>query len=153
MVQGVAHTFGDAGASVLYAGATAANNFYNMKDIWTNYGNRRWVSFFYRVASSGVSSGQECDIMDVSGGVVDSDMTVQSQYSTGNGFLGFILEPVNTGGSQKRKLLPDGLAFAGHGLLDSVRLWLGGMSVITRWQFIASPVLTWSQVSGSPFPV
>ena len=149
MVQGVAHTFGDAGSSVLYAGATAANNYYNMKDIWTNYGNQRWVSFFYRLASSGVSNGQECDIMDVSGGVTDSDMTVQSQYATGNG-LGFVIEPTNTGGSQSGSS-----QLMGSLSLDTdywVQFGLAGVN--ERYHTLAvysKSGATWSPVPGSPF--
>lgn len=97
MVQGVTHTFGDAGSSVLFAGATPTNNYYEWIDNFGSQGAPIWVSLFYR-ANTGEVSGNICDVVTVNGGVSTTNLAFQTQYTTALG-LHAILEPFENGSS------------------------------------------------------
>ena len=99
LVQGVAHTFGDAGSSLLATGATTTAT-YQTKDIWDNYGTPMYLSAFYRMASSGATNTTVCDMLSQSGGVTDTQIILQVQYNTtGGAHYGFVMEPAESGSS------------------------------------------------------
>jgi hypothetical protein len=97
MVNGSAHTFGDAATGMTLVGARQATQY-----AWTekvnSQGTPRWLSLFFQLDSAGVSSGQFCDAARLLGGVTDQGMTLQALYTTGNGVY-FFLEPFESGGS------------------------------------------------------
>lgn len=97
LIAGVPHTFGDAATSITLSGAQNATQY-----AWTekvnNPGTPRWLSMFFRMGSSGTSTGQFCDANRLLGGVTDQGMTLQALYTTGNG-LYFFLEPFESGSS------------------------------------------------------
>jgi hypothetical protein len=84
MVQGVTHSFGDAGTSIKIAAASNAT-VYSYHDIMPNTGQPIWFSFFTRIGSAGISSGQECDTAYVTDTATQSQNTLQFWYDTTNG--------------------------------------------------------------------
>src|SRR5258705_112069 len=97
LLQGVAHTFGDAGTSISFTGNASLTEY-----LWAGEpvadGHPMFYSAFVRVGSAGITSGNSCDSMVLSGGVTDNNLTLQITYTAGNGIY-FDLEPFESGQS------------------------------------------------------
>jgi len=119
LVEGVGHSFGDAATSIQFTGAQTASN-YEWDAQILNLGWREYYSTFFRVGSSGITSGQVCDGHSVFGSVGENGFVLQAQYNTGPG-LQFLLE--NIGGTTGSSVQGSGLT------LDTdyfVQMQLGG---------------------------
>lgn len=98
LAQGIGHAFGDAATSIQMSGAQTAN-FYTWAPELASTGAPVWFSSFFRVGSTGTSTGQVCDSFEVeAGGSTENAFFVQALYDTVNG-LEFFLEPAEGGHS------------------------------------------------------
>lgn len=136
-VQGVTHSFGDAGTSITIGAADTTTNW-----IWSGYGVNSgqpyWLSFFYRVGSTGISNGQSCDTVQPTNFATDTAMLFQVNYATGTN-LGFKLEyGAGTSGTS---------SFAWGGALDTdyfIQLHGAGVNERNNQVLIYSKSGTWS---------
>jgi len=86
MVQGVAHTFGDAGSSMLAAGGSGTSNFsLTFADQIGGLGTPHWMSLFFRLASGGATN-QPCDDWYLNGATTEPQMIVQTDFTTGTSY-------------------------------------------------------------------
>lgn len=88
LLQGVGHTFGDAGTSIQFAGSINSGNA-NVTDLlWTGYGTNlgqeEWLGWFARVGSSGLLTATECDELEMDNTVTEATIDLQVVYSTAN---------------------------------------------------------------------
>jgi len=98
MAQGINHTFGDAATSIQMSGAQTAN-YYTWTAELADTGAPAWFSSFFRVGSSGTSSGQSCDSFEMETyGATEDAFFVQALYDTTNG-LQLFMEPAEGGHS------------------------------------------------------
>src|SRR5271157_3502071 len=97
LLQGVSHTFGDAGTSISFTGDSNFTEY-----VWTGKGTAvgqpMWLSSFMRIGSSGLSLNQPCDTYFFGGGVTDANLTLQTYYDSTNGIY-FDVEPYESGSS------------------------------------------------------
>jgi hypothetical protein len=93
MVQGVPHTFGDAGTSINFGSLTAT--FYTAFLKGYLRGHSVYGSYFIRVGSSGAAFNTFCDVARIYGGIPDYMVNMQVQYDATNG-VSFLLEPSQT---------------------------------------------------------
>jgi len=97
LLQGTPHTFGDSGTSIQFSGAQT-----NSEMAWggqaQSTGTPAWLSMFFRIGSSGISTSTLCDINALDASATDPNMTVQPHYDTTN-IISFILEPFDGGSS------------------------------------------------------
>jgi hypothetical protein len=96
LAQGIGHAFGDAATSIQMSGAQTAN-FYTWAPELGSPGAPIWFSSFFRMGSTGTSTGQLCDSFEIEGGITETSFFIQALYDTTNG-LEFFLEP-NEGGN------------------------------------------------------
>ena len=80
LVNGAAHTFGNAGTSIEFTNTGSAATGFEWTDNQLDQGEPMWFSYFSRTASSGISSGQECDDIEVGPTVTVDGLTVQLWY-------------------------------------------------------------------------
>jgi hypothetical protein len=98
MVQQVAHTWGDAGVSMLTSGA-AGSSFFSVQDDWSTTGAPMWGSFFYRMASSGKTNSVACDIFSLAGGGIDGQIIGQVDVAASGTTFTMKMETVENAGS------------------------------------------------------
>jgi hypothetical protein len=99
MVNGVAHTFGDAGTSINFGSLTAT--YFNGALKGYTFGTPVIASFFVRVGSSGAADATFCDVARPWGGIPDYMAALQLQYHTATG-LSFLVEPSGTSTYDRR---------------------------------------------------
>jgi hypothetical protein len=95
LLQGTTHTFGDAGTSITLAAGDTTTNW-----VWggqgANSGSPQWLSFFFRIGSTGIANGQLCDVAQMVNGATELSILLQAQYSSTN-HIHFIYEPSEGG--------------------------------------------------------
>jgi len=98
MVQQVAHTWGDAGVSMLTSGA-AGSSFFSVQDDWSTTAAPMWGSFFYRMASSGKTNSVACDVFSLAGGGIDGQIIAQVDVAATGSTFTMKMETVENAGS------------------------------------------------------
>jgi hypothetical protein len=98
MVNQVAHTFGDAGVSMLVAGGTATG-FFSVQDDWSSTGAPFWAGFFFRMASSGATNSVACDNFSIAGGGIDGQIIGQMDVAATGTTYTMKMETVENAGS------------------------------------------------------
>lgn len=97
LLQGVPHTFGDAGTSIQFTSAGGLTEY-----LWqgkaNGVGHPMWYSAFARIGSSGITTSNSCDSMTLAGGVTENNLVLQTYYNATNGIY-FDLEPFESGSS------------------------------------------------------
>lgn len=91
MVQGVDHTWGDAGSSIKFDGATAVGNGFSFASKQTDQGQGSWIWHFYKLSSTSLTNNTFCDTVDLKGGVTTSELQIQPKFLTGSG-LNLVME-------------------------------------------------------------
>lgn len=139
LVQGIAHTFGDAGSMMNTTGA-AGSSFFSAGDGWLGLGTPHYMAICYQMASAGATNSEQCDDWSLGGAATEPQMIVQAQYSSGTSYTLHLEGSENDGSAPSATLSTDTMYFN--------QLHLAGVSERYHQLFVSTKSgSTWSLAS------